>query len=227
MSGEEGDAAMSGPEWDKIECAHMRGRVTPLAQSDWQAALKLASEIPLPWYRVQSLGTIAAYAPDAHVDAILDLACAEAEKDTDQYRCLAVLAWVISAATYRGRMDFAVRLLDHVLAQAQTITPLKSRAAALELMLQRMARMGEADARRVAIALLDVAAALRKDPVAKWRRWGASYVGRVARTLYVQQRRALADELFTEQFGAERCAALRAYADARMPPKREEPGKPA
>lgn len=199
---------MSGPGWDNAEhCAKLRSRVHALSRSRWSEALRVAAEIPLPWYRVQALATVAQAAAEDQVDGVLERARREAARDADAYRRIAVLAWVIEAALDRGRTKLAERVLRDALDQSGTINPMRSRAAALELLLQEAMKLGAADARRVAEALLDVAEDLAAHPVKRWRKWGVSYFNRVAWTLS-QGRRPLAEELLTARLGAARAAAV-------------------
>lgn len=199
---------MSRPGWDNaVQCAQLRTRVRQLASSHWAEALKVATEISLPWYRVQSLAAAAKAAADDRVDTVLEKALSEAMRDTDAYRRVAVLAWVIDAALSRERKNFAERVLRGAIVQSTTITPMKSRATALELLLAQATKVGERDARQVANALLDVAATLRGDPVKKWRKWGASYVNRTAWILS-KEHAPLAENLLTARFGSERSAAI-------------------
>lgn len=205
---------MLRPSWENADLsAARRDRVHELVSSDWTGALKVATEISHPWYRVQSLAEVATAAADHRVDAILEMALVEAGKDTDTYRRVAVLAWVIDAALARDRKPFAESILQDALTQSATVTPMKSRAAALELLLKRATKVGERDARQVADALLDVAATLAADPVKRWHKWGVSYVNRTARILS-RDHMPLAVSLLTARFGAERSAAILARHSA-------------
>ncbi len=166
-----------------------------------------ATEIPLPWYRVQALASVAKAAPDDRVDAILDMATDEARREMDAYRRVAVVAWVIDAALARGRTEFALHSLQCALDECAGVTPVKSRAEALHLLLEQATKIGEHDTRRVAEALLDAAAALSADPVRKWRKWGKSYIHRATWTLS-RAHMSLADNLLSARFGPERAAAI-------------------
>lgn len=199
---------MSGPGWDNADqCAQMRARVHQLAPTHWAEAFKVATDIALPWYRVQALATVAKAADDDRVDAVLEKASSEAAKDTDAYQRIAVLSWVIDAALARERTAYAQRTLRSALAQSEAITPMKSRASALELLLTQATKLGEGDARQVAEALLNAAGGLAADPAKKWRKWGTSYINRAARTLS-QYHRPLAEEILIARFGPERAAAI-------------------
>ncbi len=199
---------MSGPGWDNADqCAQMRARVHQLAPTHWAEAFRVATDIPLTWYRVQALAAVAKAAADDQVGAVLEKASSEAGKDTDAYRRIAVLSWVIDAALERERKVFAQQTLRSALAQSDAITPMKSRASALELLLARATKLGEGDARQVGEALLNAAGALAADPEKKWRKWGTSYINRVARTLS-QHHRPLAEEILTARYGPKRTAAI-------------------
>jgi hypothetical protein len=199
---------MSRAGWDNADqCARMRTRVQQLVASHWAEALKVATEISRPWYRVQALAAVASAAADERVEAVLEKACGEAARDTDAYRRVAVLAWVIGAAMSRDRTAFAERVLRGAMVQSAAITPMKSRAAALELLLAEAARIGERETRQIAAVLLDVAAALSADPIKKWRKWGVSYVNRTAGILS-EDHSLVAEDLLAARFGAERAGAI-------------------
>lgn len=167
----------------------------------------MASEITLPWYRVQAYASVAKHGPDDQVDAMLAKATEEAARDTDEYRRWAVLAWVVEAAVERGRTPLAKRLLADALEPCTRVTPLKSRAYGLETLLERAIRVGEREAQAYGDALLDAAAALRAD-LAKWRqKWGRTFVNRAAYHLS-RSSPGLALRILEGHFGAEEAAAL-------------------
>ena len=205
---------MSGPGWEDADrCARMRSRVQQLVKSRWADGLELAREIPLPWYRVQALCAVASAADDGRVDGILKEAVKQAEGDADAYRRIAVVTWVIGAAASRNRVALAKRLLREAMARSGAITPLKSRASAIELLLAQAASIGEMEARQVADALLDAAAILSKDPEKRWRKWGTSFVNRTAGILS-KEHASLARDLLSARFGAESANAILARHSA-------------
>lgn len=199
---------MPGPGWENAEhCAYLRARVDQLVWSRWDDALTLAIEIPLPWYRVQSLARVAEAAEESRVDEVLAMALKEAAKSTDAYRRVAVLRWVIEAARRRDRKDLAETVLRGAIVESAAVTPLQSRGKAIDKLLQEAVYMGEPCARLAADALLDVAQALKADPIRRWRKWSASFVNYVVCALR-KDHRSLTEELLTSRFGAERCAEI-------------------
>lgn len=199
---------MALPGWNNAEhCVQMRAQVEQLAVSQWAKALDVATEIPLPWYRVQSLATIARSADDDRVDDILEKACAEAFTDLDQFRRVAVLSWVVDAALVRNRNIFARRTLLNAAAASAEIVPAKSRGAALELLLEQAVKIGEPEGEQLANALLDVAAILATDPAKKWRKWSNSYVNRTVEILS-RDHSASAKKLFVARFGLDQAVAI-------------------
>ena len=166
---------MVRPGWESAgECCGLRARVQQLARRDWAKALNEARDIPLIWYRVQSMATVVQHAPEEQVDPLLRRAIEHANTETDAYRRLAVLRWVAEAALERGRPAVARAMVERVVRESPTITPTKSRAYALESFLDVAKQVG-ADG-PVAEALAQAAALLMKDSHKKWRKWGKSFV---------------------------------------------------
>lgn len=199
---------MTGPGWENADsCAQMRARVDQLAKKSWTDAIEVARKIPLPWYRVQSLATVAMVADETRVDAILKEAIESAERDSDPYRRIAVTSWVIDAALARNREAAAKGVLERAMTEIAMITPLKSKATALELLLVRAVAIGEREARDVAAALFASAATLSSDSGKKWRKWGTSFVNRAVRIL-TKDYSSVAEELLTAHVGPEKAKAI-------------------
>ncbi|HYF16176.1 MAG TPA: hypothetical protein VD971_14010 [Phycisphaerales bacterium] len=198
---------MRRPGWENAEhCATLRTRACQLARTRWADALEVARGIEIPWYRAQALAGVAESAPEERVDDVLTRACSAAAEGNDAYQRVAVLAWVIEAAAARGRIEYAKRVLADALAKSAGVTPLRSRATTLELLLRAAVGLGERDARVVAVALLDAAAELRAHSGKRWRKWGASYLNRTACLLAPYP--ALALSLLEACLGEERAKAV-------------------
>jgi hypothetical protein len=157
---------------------------------------------------VQSIAAVASAAPEDRVDSLLSKAAAEAGRDTDPYRRWAVVAWIIEAAVARERFPFARQLLADALEACAQITPVKSRATALEILLQRAVSVGDRESRLYAEALLDAAAILEKNQFKKWQKWGASYVNRTAQRLSDAKKSNLAMSILEARLGTERAARV-------------------
>lgn len=76
---------------------------------------------------------------------------ARAAKDCDdKYKRTAVRAWEIAALAERCHFAEARKTLDCAMSQSKSITPLSSRAEALNLLLHASFRIGQRDAKLVA-----------------------------------------------------------------------------
>jgi hypothetical protein len=193
------------PGWDNAShAATLRTRADQLAPTNWKEALAVARSIDLPWYRAQAISYVAQHAPDDQVESLLKRAQDTAAEDTDQYRRVGVLAWVVEAAIVRNRPEYARKVLAKAHAATETVTPLKSRATALELLLQRGMPLGKIGVHEIARDLLRVAENMRSGPAGALRKWGASYINRVASYLPA----VIAEELIAERFGAEKARAV-------------------
>jgi hypothetical protein len=202
------EQVMNPPGWENADtCAQLRTRAGQMAARRWTEAMEIATSIPLPWYRVQAIASVAQVAPEENVDELLANARDEAQRDGDAYRQTAVLAWIIRAARVRDRDEFARRLFAEALSKMEVVTPDKSRAAALELLLAEAVLLGDREARQAGEALLEVAITLSADPIGKWRRWGRSYINRTA-SLLSKRDRTLAETLLEARLSAEQAAAV-------------------
>lgn len=166
------------PQHNADSCAQQRTRVQQIARKDWSAALKAAAVIELPWYRAQSLATVARHAPENNVADVLRRAIRTADGDTDEYRRTAVLSWVIDAALARGERAIADRTLKKAVRQAAEIQPLKSRGQALELLLGPALTLGPTAAEAVVDATIVTATQIARTP---WRNWAKSLLNRAVR----------------------------------------------
>lgn len=113
---------------------HGRSEVGNVAPSDWMRALVLARGIPDGWYRAQALSTVARFAPESALTAILEEAVEAANACHDEYGMVAVLAWPLEVAFKRGCVGFAERERDRAIALAPRIEPAASRAFALQIL---------------------------------------------------------------------------------------------
>jgi len=198
------------PGWENADtCARLRAQVFELAGSRWAEAYERAVEIPIPWYRVQALCGLVPHAPESRVDELLRRAQAEAAKGHDEYQRIAVLTWVIEAALSRGRGMLARQVLTSALAHAPGITPLKSLAAALDLLLGVAVQIAEPEAKATADALLRVAETYCNSSSAGGRRYGKYYINVVAFRLHANFA-PLGLRLIAARFGQDR--AVTAFA---------------
>jgi hypothetical protein len=111
-----------------------RGRARELAAKNPQQAIEIARAIPDAWYRCQALTEIAEHAPADRFPELFYEAIAAAQIAPDAYQTVAVMRWPLRAAIDRGRADLAERELAGVLARVPSVTPMASRAYALELL---------------------------------------------------------------------------------------------
>lgn len=146
---------------EAVRCAQSRGRLCSLARQDWRRAYEESASISSPWYRVQTLAEIAQYADDPAVDRIIKQAGELAGAAGDEYRQVAVLAWVIDAAHCRGRDALADELVKVASRKAPSITPDSSLAAAMST-LAWVAPSLKTD-QRIAFLELMIAASLRME----------------------------------------------------------------
>lgn len=205
------------PGWENADtCARLRTRVAELSRTKWAEAHGVAAEIPIPWYRVQAFSLLVPHAPEDRVDDLLTKAQREAAKGPDEYQRIAVLTWVIGAALARGRTAAARQILTFALAQAPAITPLRSRAAALDLLLGQAVRIAAPEARAAASALIDVAEMFCNSPKKGGRRWGKYYVNNIAYHLH-DQHLHLGLQLLTARFGEQRAVAAFARRGSAQP----------
>jgi hypothetical protein len=157
------------------QCAILRGRVHQLAVEHWQEAWRVASTIPLPWYRVQALCAVAQHAPPGEVTTLLRTAGQLATTCGDEYKQAAILTWVIHAAIERGCTKDAHHYLSRAIAIAPNITPDRSRAAAMELILPTAMRLGPRETKAVATLILQTAESMGRSPYKRWRKWAKTY----------------------------------------------------
>jgi hypothetical protein len=111
-----------------------RSRACELAVTDPPRALRIARSIPDAWYRCQALTEIAQHASAERFEPLFLEAVIAAQAAPDVYQTVAVMGWPLMAAIDRGRADLAERELAGVLARVPSVTPMASRAYALELL---------------------------------------------------------------------------------------------
>jgi hypothetical protein len=114
----------------------LRDRAMRLAQEDAPAALRMAREIPDPWFRAQALAAAARWIDDAQVERVAEESLACAETCHDDFQRAAVAAWPIRALVERGRPDSAGEALGAARRRALAAAPPGSRAEALFGLLQ-------------------------------------------------------------------------------------------
>jgi len=125
----------------------LRDKAHRLAEVDPTAALKVAREVPEPWFRAQAVAAVARWIDDARVLPVANESFAAAEACDDDYKRAAVSAWPIRALLERGHVEPAQRALGHARSHALAATPAGSRAEALLSLLQGAWGLG-APARR-------------------------------------------------------------------------------
>lgn len=135
-----------------------------LAKEDAVAALRLAREIPDPWFRAQALAAAARWIDDAQVERVAEESLTCALTCHDDYKRAAVAAWAIRALLERGRSDRAAEALRAARQRALAASPPGSRAEALLGLLQAAWDLG-AKARRTLVE--DIAGTHEQDQF--WR----------------------------------------------------------
>lgn len=137
----------------------LRDKAHGLAQVSPDDALKVAREVPEPWFRAQALAAVGRWIDDSRVLAIVEESFASAESCDDDYKRAAVSAWPIRALLERGHVEVAHRAMRRARAKALAATPAGSRAEALLGLLQGAWSLGAATRRQFVEDLLS----LRKD----------------------------------------------------------------
>lgn len=128
----------------------LRDRAMHLAKADPDAALRLAREVPAPWFRAQALAAVARWIAAPNVETTAAEALSAASACHDDYQRAAVAAWPIRALLERGHVDSAAAALAVARARALAATPCGSRAEALLDLLQAAWSLG-AEARRTLV----------------------------------------------------------------------------
>jgi hypothetical protein len=142
----------------------LRDRAMDLAKGDADAALRLAREIPDPWFRAQALASAARWIDDSRVKRVAAEALASADACHDDYKRAAVAAWPIRALLERGHLTSAAEALGAARERALAASPAGSRAEALFGLMQASWSLGP-EARHQLIA--DIAATHELDQF--WR----------------------------------------------------------
>jgi hypothetical protein len=142
-------------EWSGGDtCAQQRAAVQVMARKDPEAALQLAKQIALPWYRVQSMASVIENLNDgARAKVVAKMAMNAADSDTDAYRGGGSLSWVVGACISQGDKELAAEVFSHALQRAISAQPASARADALQLLLRSGSDLGLKACRPVVLAL--------------------------------------------------------------------------
>ncbi len=117
--------------------------VARLAKSNFTAALEFTATIPEVGKRIQSLGWVARYAPDARVRSIVDSALKLAKAPTDDpYAAVQALAWPLRALHEKKQGSSISRVLREAVEISQDVMPTSSRAEALGLLIHAVLPAG-------------------------------------------------------------------------------------
>jgi hypothetical protein len=92
-------------EFDLSRAVKDRGKVFDIAEVDNHGALKIARGIKEPWYRCQSLASVARFAPHGELDDRIEEALAACFDAANAYKCVAVAAWPVRALIERDRTE--------------------------------------------------------------------------------------------------------------------------
>jgi hypothetical protein len=170
---------VSSPE---SRASQQRSAARIAARSNWREGLRLAKNISVKWYRVQSLAEVIMHAPDSEVDDLITTARHYAQSDKEPYKRVAVLAWVAQAAGARGRPRAVEQIVDAVLASLPGLTPLKSRAyAPMQFLDVAAAAISPRDQQRLRDAVLASAGALIASRYPGQRRCGLWFCNQMLR----------------------------------------------
>ena len=107
-----------------------------LAPKDWRGAHELAKSADSPWYRCQALAWVARYAPEEHVEILVEESLRAAAECAEAYRANACIAWPVRALVERGRTDRAASIVMDAAQRAASIPEPASSSEAAFLMLQ-------------------------------------------------------------------------------------------
>lgn len=131
-----------------------RDKASRLARTDSVEALLLARAITDPWYRCQTLSTVARFAPDQRVRPIAEEAACASRECKDGYQRVAVMAWPVRALIERSRNDEAMTFVGEALEAASHIEHHVCRLDGLHLLWQAVFPLGPAARDRAQSALL-------------------------------------------------------------------------
>jgi len=95
-----------------MQSVQMRNRVDKLVRSGPAAAKRVALKIPHPWYRCQSLTTVAEHRP-RECEAILRKALSAAKECHDENRRVVVACWPLHAALQAKCKTLATEILRY------------------------------------------------------------------------------------------------------------------
>jgi hypothetical protein len=120
--------------------AESRSKVTRLLPTDFAAALAEARSNPHPWYRCQSLTSVAEEVPDdASATALLDEALTAAKEQEEPNRIVSVASWPIGLLTRRSLRDVSGDVAELLEIVSREPNPIR-RADALLLLLRAVIR---------------------------------------------------------------------------------------
>ncbi len=135
----------------------LRAKAAQLAQTDTAAALKVARSIKEPWYRVQVLSSIAAYASGRVVEPLVREALKAALSARDNYQKVAVSAWPLNVLVQRRKTRLAAETLASLQSAAGLIN-LANRSDALMLLRGAALALGSEYTESLDNSIIDCAA---------------------------------------------------------------------
>lgn len=200
--------------WENAEhCVRLRARAKQLAQSNPKEALAVARSIPLAWYRSQAIAAAAEHvAEPMHAAALLRAAAAEAARDADPYRAIAVQAWPIAVAGRRRLLVVGVEIVARLTPLLPAIAPLLSRRAALVKLWDASVPLGRPTYRPLALTLAETSWALLDSSFKRLRKRGKSSLAQLNYILYDFDP-GLAEEILESTPNRSRAAHIRARID--------------
>ena len=125
-----------------------RDQIAQLAKSKNAEAYKKAKDIKDPWFKAQALAHVARYGDDKAIKYSNE-AIKTADSCDDEYKKVAVLAWVIAALAETKHLKQASSLLMDALNKSKNITPNSSKSEALILLLQAAFKIDVGTAKNV------------------------------------------------------------------------------
>ncbi len=136
----------------------LRAKAAQLAQTDTAAALKVARSIKEPWYRVQALSSIAAYASGREVEPLVREALKAALSARDNYQKVAVSAWPLNVLVQRRKTRLAAETLASLQSAVAGLINLANRSDALMLLRGAALALGSEYTESLDNSIIDCAA---------------------------------------------------------------------
>lgn len=125
-----------------------------LAPRNWLEARRCASAIKAPWYRAQSLATVAFHAPERNWLSVLKEAWEAVWACDEPYKRVAVAAWPARAEIERtGR--FSAKLMSELIQESHQIENTGSRVEALSMLWQGVSPLAPSIRAPVEAALVE------------------------------------------------------------------------